>query len=112
MSLLLGSRLLESRDLDSLRVHVPDHVRDGAVFAAGIHPLKHEQDRSLVLGVELFLELEELGPMLLEVFYDLFWFLEAGSCCRVHIGEPETAVLDLCAEQATNLLRHPASFQR
>src|ERR1700730_18415331 len=110
MSPFLGCRLLESRDLDSLRVHVPDHVGDSAVFAARIHALEHEQDRSLVLGVELFLELEELGSMLLEVFYDAFWFLEAGSCSRVHNGEPETAVLDLRAEQVTNLLRHAASL--
>jgi len=106
--LLLGSGLLEGSDLDRLRVQVADHVRDRAVLSARVHALQHDQQRALVLGVELLLEPEELHLVLGEVFFLLLGTLQAGGRGRVDLREPEAPVFGFGAEQVSYLLRHDA----
>ena len=47
-----GGRLLERRDRRALRVHRTDDVPNRAVFASGIHRLKHDEQRMLRLGIQ------------------------------------------------------------
>ena len=86
-----------------------DYVRDGAVLAAGVHALEHEQQRALVLGIEPLLELEELRLVLGQILQRLLVAFEAGGRRRVDLREPEAAVLHLGSKQVANLLRHAVS---
>jgi len=44
----VGARLFEAEDLAALRIDPGHNVPDGAVLAAGIHPLKNQQQRIAV----------------------------------------------------------------
>ncbi len=107
--LLLGSGLLEGSDLDRLRVQVADHVCDRAVFPTRVHALKHDQQRALVLGVELILELEQLDLVLGEVPFHLLGTRQARGRGRVDLRQPEAPVFGSGAEQVSYLLRHGAN---
>ena len=50
-------RLLERSDLAALRVDALEHRLDRAVLACRVHALENQQQRPLVLGIELFLKI-------------------------------------------------------
>ena len=45
----------------SLRVDITKDVADGAILAAGIHPLQNDQDLLLMFGIQEFLQIGELS---------------------------------------------------
>src|SRR5262249_14253274 len=49
--------LLEVRHLHPLRIGAADHMPDRAVLARRIEPLQHHEQRALILGIELILQL-------------------------------------------------------
>jgi hypothetical protein len=57
---LLIRRNLERGNLETGRVHPRKHVSNGAVLAASIHRLKHEEHRVPVVRVQLALKLADL----------------------------------------------------
>jgi len=71
VALLLRGRGLEGVDDHSAGVHAGHHVLDGAVLAAGVHALHGDQDRSLLLGPEPGLKIEQLRMLLDELFEGL-----------------------------------------
>ena len=48
---------LNARDLAALRVDALEHRLDRAVLACRVHALENQQQRPLVLGIELFLKI-------------------------------------------------------
>ena len=58
-----SGRLLETGDVASLGVHAGHDVLDQAVFAGGVHGLKDQQDRPLVLRVKFFLSSCSTGAL-------------------------------------------------
>ena len=62
IELLSGGRL-EGEDLATLRIHAGHHVLDGAVLAGGVHGLKNQEQRPLVLRVETALQFAELSRL-------------------------------------------------
>ena len=91
-----GRGRLKGRHLASLGVHTTHDVLDRAVFPRGIHGLKNQQDRPLVLGIEPLLELrEQLDPLLERLPSRLFVGGEILGVTRVDLLEPEAvAVMD------------------
>jgi hypothetical protein len=59
VSQFVGGWLLEACDLTALRVHTAHHVLDHAVFAGGIHALKHYQERITVASPKQLLRIGE-----------------------------------------------------
>jgi hypothetical protein len=51
--------LLERVDPRALRVERAENVTDGTIFTRGIHPLKHDEQRTLVLRVQEILQIAE-----------------------------------------------------
>ena len=51
-----GRRFLEAGHLDALGIDAVEDVADGAVLAAGVRGLEHDEHLVLVLGVEQFLQ--------------------------------------------------------
>ena len=45
---LVGARLFETENLAALRIDAGHHVPDSAILAAGVHPLKNQQQRIAV----------------------------------------------------------------
>ena len=60
----LGPGDLERCHLHALRIHAAHHVLDRAVLAAGVHRLKHAQQRPFVLGIETIVQLGRGGARL------------------------------------------------
>ena len=52
---VLGGRRLEGKDLATLRIDAGHDVLDGAVLPGGVHGLKDEQQRPLVVCVKFVL---------------------------------------------------------
>ena len=63
---LLRGRLLEREHLAALGIHAGHHVLDRRILARRVHGLEHEQERPVILGVELLLESGQLGHAPLE----------------------------------------------
>ena len=55
-----GRGIFEIRQLDAVRVESQAEVLDRAILAAGIHPLHHDEEAALMLGVKRFLQLGQL----------------------------------------------------
>jgi len=56
---LAARRHLEADDAHPLRVDPGEHAADGAVLAAGVDGLEHDQQGSLLLGPQAFLQFEQ-----------------------------------------------------
>lgn len=54
--------------MNTLWGHVAENIADGAVFPAGIHPLKDNKDFLLMLGEEDVLEVGQVPAQFVEVF--------------------------------------------
>src|SRR5271165_3651558 len=67
MGELHGRRLLETRNLDALRVKAGEDMAHGAILAAGVKRLQDDQDRMFFLGVKERLEACEFAPATLDV---------------------------------------------
>src|SRR5260370_16751389 len=67
VTLLLGRRGLERRDQHTLWVEVAHDVGDGAVLAARVHALQHDEQRPLVLRVEALVPVEQDVLLLFDV---------------------------------------------
>ena len=53
---LFRGRALEAGDLAGLRIESAHHVLDGAVLAAGVYGLQHDEQGALPFGVKLLLQ--------------------------------------------------------
>src|SRR5579859_4173674 len=82
-------RLLETGDLASLGIHAGHDVLDQAVFAGGVHGLKDQQDRPLVLCVKLFLELLQHDNTLLQELIGLVLGMNATDVGGIIIFQPK-----------------------
>jgi hypothetical protein len=84
-------------------------VGDGAVLAAGVHSLQHDEQRTLAFGVEALVPVEELVLMLLHVAQRAaVAAFQAGRRIRVDIRHPKPPVTHACAQKVADLfgLRH------
>jgi hypothetical protein len=86
---LLRRGLLERIHLAPLGVDPGHHVFDHAVLARRVHGLEDQQDRPLVLGVQLLLQIVELLQPLLEMALAVFLRLEAAGEAGIVVFEPE-----------------------
>jgi hypothetical protein len=59
-----------------LRVERAENVTDGTILSGGIHPLKHDEQRTLVLGVQEILQVAE--PAIVTLHF-------AGRCSLVFV---------------------------
>ena len=55
-------------DVAALWIHAGHHVLHGAVLARRVHPLKDQQHRPAILGIELLLHLARQGTVLFRQF--------------------------------------------
>src|SRR5580698_5738632 len=101
-------RHLERSHVHSLRIDAGKDVPDGAVFAAGVHCLKHDKQGMLALRKEDFLEIAELFIILLEPILAVFFLLEFACVLRrvilqakLRAGLHQIWALDLHAGKST-----------
>ena len=80
----LDAGMFEAEDLAALRIDAGHDVLDGAVLAAGIHGLKNQEQRILVVSVEQALLLAQF----LDVFGKLLVAVVIGFVKRLHLGRP------------------------
>ena len=59
MSKFLFARRLERAHFATLWIETRHHMRDDAILAGSVHPLQHDQNRPMSVGVEAFLQLRE-----------------------------------------------------
>ena len=78
----IGARLFETEDLAALRIDSGHDVPDGAVFPAGVHPLKNQQQRIAVGRVVKMLQRAQLLNMFRQEFLILFLRLAKGLADR------------------------------
>ncbi len=84
----VGARLFETENLAALRIDAGHDVPDGAVLAAGVHPLKNQQQRIAVGRVVKLLQRAEL----LNVFGQEFLILLLRLVNGLHNGRPFTEI--------------------
>src|SRR5260370_9739905 len=98
VTLLLGRRGLERRDQHTLWVEVAHDVGDGAVLAARVHALQHDEQRPLVLRVKALVPLEQDVLVLFDVALgSALAALQPRMALGVAVGHPEAPVSDLGA---------------
>jgi len=68
---ILGRRRLEGVDLDTLRIDARHDVLDRAVLAGTVHALEDQQQRPVIVGVELFLKLAQQRDAFLQPLFGL-----------------------------------------
>src|SRR2546429_5478906 len=66
MLLLFAGRCLERIRLAPHRIHTCHDMFDDAVFTRRVHALKNKQDRPLILGIKLALQVGKLFQALLQ----------------------------------------------
>ncbi|MGB7758803.1 MAG: hypothetical protein WBL61_03185 [Bryobacteraceae bacterium] len=64
----VGARLFEAKDLAALRIDPGHNVPNGAVLAAGIHPLENQEQRIAVGSVVKVLQRAQLLNVLSQEF--------------------------------------------
>ena len=96
------------RDEHALRIEVANDVRDRAVFAAGVHRLEHDQQRSFAFGVEALVQLEQLIAVLLGFAERLLVApFQSGGRAGIDVGHPEQPAACFRPEKIADLpLRH------
>ena len=87
------SRLLEGKNVATLRIYSRHHVLDRAVLARGIHALKYEQQSPAILGEEQFLHLADDGAVLFEQLSGVFLAFDAPRVGGVAILQPKLFAL-------------------
>ena len=65
---LVGARLFEAKDLAALRIDPGHNVPNGAVLAAGIHPLKNQEQRIAVGSVVKVVQRAQFRNVLFQEF--------------------------------------------
>lgn len=69
---LAGVRLLEAGHMDALRVDSAESIFDGAVFSAGIHALKNQEEFLTAVDKETLLQIGQFDVQLVQLFERLF----------------------------------------
>ena len=95
------------------------HVLDGAVLARRVHGLEHQQQRVAVVGVEQFLRLRQLRPVVRQhrvgrapcASFLSMSRISAGSQARVVVGDPES-LLRIDAQLFQGLASHAHAVLR
>ena len=86
-----GVGTLNRRNNDALRVHRAEDVRDCAVLAGGIEPLKTDQQGALVLGVEKILQFAQFPVEFLNLLDRRFLLRVLGGVVGIDLVQADFA---------------------
>src|SRR6188768_88262 len=83
-------RLLETCDMNTLRIQSRHHMLNGRVFSGAVHRLKNDEDRMPPIGILLFLILAVLLNIFLQVFFCFLDIREIICITRIKVSKLKT----------------------